>query len=148
MITKQPAVQVKELDRVDIDALLARHHVGRLVFAWGGRIDVRPVHYVYSDGAIYGRTSHGAKFEDLDTLPAPVAFEIDEVISLFRWRSVIAHGELRVVSPDGRNPAEWDAAIAALRTLYRNAFSEGDPVPNRSVVFRISIAELTGRAMA
>jgi uncharacterized protein len=146
MMTK-PRTDVRELERVDIDALLARHHVGRLIYGWGGRVDVRPVHYVYEAGTIYGRTSHGAKFIDLDALPAEVVFEIDEVESLFRWRSVIVRGSLSTVTPDPAPDSEWARAVAVLRGLYRGAFAAEDPVPDRTVLFRIRIDEATGRAM-
>jgi len=146
MITKRRS-NFRELERSDIDALLARHHVGRLIYGWGGRVDVRPVHYVYEGGTIYGRTSHGAKFIDLESLPAEVVFEIDEVESLFHWRSVIIRGNLSLVTPDVLPGSEWDRAVGVLRGLYRGAFSAEDPVPDRTVLFRISIDEATGRAM-
>jgi uncharacterized protein len=147
MIT-QPRLKIHELDRIDIDALLARHHVGRLIFGWGGRIDVRPVHYVYANGIIYGRTSHGAKFIDVEELPAAVVFEIDEVESLFRWRSVIVRGEFSLVTLNPAEGSEWREAVAILKTLYRGAFATEDPVPDRTVVFRITIDEATGRGMS
>jgi hypothetical protein len=35
-----------------------------------------------------------------------------------------------------------------LRTLVRGALSDSDPTPERTVLFRISIEEITGRAMS
>lgn len=55
-------------------------------------MDIQPVHYVYSDGWIYGRTSYGAKYEALGETAHgwwPVVFEVDEVEDLFHWRSVL-----------------------------------------------------------
>jgi nitroimidazol reductase NimA-like FMN-containing flavoprotein (pyridoxamine 5'-phosphate oxidase superfamily) len=146
-VTTKPEAQVRELDRSDINALLARHHLGRLVYDWSGKIDVRPVHYTFSGGRIYGRTSLGSKFEGLESLPAPVVLQIDEAESLFRWRSVIARGNLQVITPDASPTSEWSTAISALRSLYRSAFTQGDAVPDRSVVFRIEVEDVTGRAM-
>jgi uncharacterized protein len=137
--------QVSELDARDVASILARNNVGRLAFAWGGEVDIRPVHYVYRDGVLYGRTSHGAKFVDLETLPARVAFEVDEVESVSRWRSVIVRGEFDVLFPEGSLRQEWEHAVEHLRTLVNGTFAESDPTPYRSVVFRITVQQATGR---
>lgn len=138
--------QVRELDQRDVKSILVRNYVGRLAFGAHDRIEIRPIHYVYSDGRIYGRTSYGAKFERFEILPAPVAFEVDEVESMFRWRSVIAHGTLTVLTPDA-DAREWGEAVQLLRRLVRAAFTDDDPVPQRSLVFRITLDEVSGRAM-
>jgi uncharacterized protein len=135
----------RELDGRDVRAILARNHVGRIGFAWGGEVDIRPVHYVYADACIYGRTSHGAKFVNLDTLPANVVFEVDEVESVFRWKSVLVRGEFQVLFPEGSWREEWERAVGHLRTLVHGTFGPGDPVPERSVVFKIDVGQATGR---
>ena len=43
----------------ECEDILARNTVGRLAFALQDRVSVLPVHYVYEDGWIYGRTSAG-----------------------------------------------------------------------------------------
>ena len=76
----------RELPRDECDALLARNHVGRVAFSFHDRVDLEPVHYVYAEGWIHGRTAPGAKVAVLRHHPW-VAFEVDEVEGLFRWRS-------------------------------------------------------------
>jgi nitroimidazol reductase NimA-like FMN-containing flavoprotein (pyridoxamine 5'-phosphate oxidase superfamily) len=147
MVMTKPVPQVRELDRRDINSLLARHHLGRLVYERGGNIDVRPVHYTFSGGRIYGRSFDGAKFEELERLAAPVVFQIDEAESLFRWRSVVARGRLQVITPDSSPESEWNAAIAALRSLYRSALAGGNAEPDASVIFCIEVEDVAGRAM-
>ena len=39
--------------------LLASQNVGRLAFTFRDRVDIEPVHYVFRDGWIWGRTQHG-----------------------------------------------------------------------------------------
>lgn len=68
----------RPLDRPEMEALLARNHVGRLAFSFHDRVDIEPIHYVYADGVLYARTSPGHK---LTTLAHHrwVALEADEV---------------------------------------------------------------------
>jgi uncharacterized protein len=149
IVTSRPTPQVRELDRRDINSILTRNFVGRLAYAWGDRIDIRPIHYVYADGVIYGRTSYGAKFEQLkEPLPAAAAFEVDEVDSIFEWRSVIVRGQFAILTPDGAGREAWGRATDALRKLVRQAFTDEDPLPHRTLVFQITPDEVTGRAMA
>jgi nitroimidazol reductase NimA-like FMN-containing flavoprotein (pyridoxamine 5'-phosphate oxidase superfamily) len=97
------------------------------------------------DGWLYGRTSHGAK---LSIIPHNhwVAFEVDEVAGLLDWRSVIVRGGW--YSYDTAPPSEqevWDRGVAALQELLPGTLTPNDPVPFRTVVFRIHTAEITGR---
>jgi nitroimidazol reductase NimA-like FMN-containing flavoprotein (pyridoxamine 5'-phosphate oxidase superfamily) len=109
-------------------------------------VDIEPIHYVYADGWIYGRTSHGAKLTTLEK-NRWVAFEVDEVKSLFDWRSAVVHGAVYVLEPDSTAEARatWDHALALLRKLLPATLREDDPVPHRGVVFRIAVQESTGR---
>lgn len=134
------------LDENDINSILSRNTVGRLAFCWSGQADIRPLHYVYSNGRIYGRTSVGAKFSHAKEFPAPVAFEVDEIESVLKWKSVIARGKFSILTGDGPEADEWREAIRLLRRVIKDAFSPEDPVPERDVVFRIVVQEVTGRA--
>ena len=137
---------ILELSAVEITALLARNRVGRIAYALHDRVDIEPLHYVYSDGWIYARTSRGSKLATIDKNKW-VAFEVDEVASLFDWRSVVVHGGVYELLPDA-NPetrATFDNALRLLRRLLPTTFREDDPVPFRDVVIRIAVQEATGR---
>lgn len=142
---------IRELNREEIDVVLARNNVGRVAFAHDNRIDIHPVHYVYSQGWIYGRTSaHGQKdvtFSDTAYRWRPVAFEVDEVEELFKWRSVVVRGGFYLLRRDGSPPEReaWEQAVAAMRTLIPETLREGDPVPLRTLFFRIAVQDVTGR---
>ncbi len=144
MTPKTPSI--RDLDDNDIHSILGRNSVGRLVFDWSGKLDIRPLHYVYSDGRIYGRTSVGAKFARVDKLPAPVVFEVDEVQSVLRWKSVIARGNFHILSPDGPEEEEREKAMRLLRRVVKEAFAPEDPLADRDILFRITVHEVTGRA--
>jgi nitroimidazol reductase NimA-like FMN-containing flavoprotein (pyridoxamine 5'-phosphate oxidase superfamily) len=149
-MTSTTEPHIRELDRAEIDAILARNHVGRMAYDRRGRIEIEPIHYVFADGSLYLRTSHGEKYRTMEQSfysILPVAFEVDEVEELFRWRSVVVHGSAYLVPHprEGGDPADWSSAVAQLRKLHPAALTGSDPVPNRNLLFRISVQEATGR---
>jgi len=153
---EQPAgAHIRELSRSEIDTFLGRNHVGRLAFSFRDRVDIRPIHYVYKDGWIYGCTSKGSKLETI-AHNMWVAFEVDEVVATFDWRSVVIQGAFYVVSPISsphpdptdtsiqEDPA-FNQAIAALRSFLPDMMLASDPTPFRHTVFRIHLDEVSGR---
>jgi nitroimidazol reductase NimA-like FMN-containing flavoprotein (pyridoxamine 5'-phosphate oxidase superfamily) len=139
--------RIVTLTRRQIVSMLKRHHVGRIAFMKTDRqIELHPVHYVFANGAIYGRTSFGAKY--VAWLHRPyVAFEIDEVAGPFDWKSVVVHGTVYVLTDRGAKAERDDfrEATAAIRKLLPLAFTARDPTPYRQVIFRIEPHEMTGR---
>jgi nitroimidazol reductase NimA-like FMN-containing flavoprotein (pyridoxamine 5'-phosphate oxidase superfamily) len=137
----------REMSREECEALLARNHVGRLGYARGNVMDIQPVHYVYDAGWLYGRTSEGTKIQTTGYAWHPVAFEVDEVEDLFRWRSVVVHGGFYTLPFHGVEweVAEWKKGVELLRTLIPETFREDDPVPERTILFRIALQEVSGR---
>jgi nitroimidazol reductase NimA-like FMN-containing flavoprotein (pyridoxamine 5'-phosphate oxidase superfamily) len=145
--TMAPSPEFRELDHAECEALLRRHDVGRLAFSFHDRVAVEPLHYVYDAGWIYGRTSLGTKIEPL-LHNRWVAFEVDEIHGTFDWRSVVAHGALYFVEPDGppTDAVAYARAMELLRRVVPGTGTADDPVPHRTLVFRIHAEELTGRA--
>ena len=143
---KQPTPVFRELTRAQCDALLERNHVGRIAFTFRDRVDIEPVHYVYAKGWLYGRTSPGTKLATLRHHPW-IAFEVDEIEDLHDWRSVIVHGAVHL--PDGEGSATerdaYESTLALIRHLVPHALEPGDPTPERQVLFRIHVDEVTGR---
>ena len=140
------SVQIRELDQRDINAILARNLVGRLAFLRGEEIDVLPLHYVYAEGSIFGRTAAGGKLSAMNPNGTRVAFEVDEVQSMNCWRSVLVHGTFLLVSDDV-GLEERLRAMGMVRRLDRHALREDDPAPHRTELFRIVIHDATGRAL-
>jgi len=139
-------VRFDELNQAQCEAVLARNYIGRLAFCAGVRVSIRPLHYVFDDGWIYGRTTAGEK---LDTLSRNwwVGFEVDEVDGPFDWRSVIVHGGFYGLSPHVSESERelYERAVSAIRKVTPTAFGEDDPVPERALIFGIAVQEISGR---
>ena len=144
-----PQVVIHTLRRQECVTVLARNTVGRLAFTVHGRVDIQPLLYAYEAGWIYGRTSAGAK---LDALARDqwVAFEVDEVRGTFDWASVVVHGSFHRLDDDGdlRDVAARAHAVTLLRAAVPETLTAADPVPFRTVFFRIAVGSLSGRLAA
>ncbi|HEU4642152.1 MAG TPA: pyridoxamine 5'-phosphate oxidase family protein [Gemmatimonadaceae bacterium] len=143
------AVTIREMSAAECEALLARHRVGRLAYAFQNHLDIEPLHYVYHDGWVYGRTSHGLKLHTL-LHSRWVAFEVDEVRDTYDWESVVVRGAFYVLASDGSDAerAAWRRAVKLLRTIAPETLTPSDPMPHRTVLFRIHVDEMSGRAAA
>ena len=142
-----PKPTFRDLDAAECQALLAKHNVGRLALAHRDRIDIVPIHYVHDDGWLYGRTAAGNKLE-MVSHNRWVAFEVDEIVALFEWRSVVVKGGLYILRGDGseHERALFDRGVAMLRRLVPETMTPDDPFADRAIVFRIHVDEMTGRA--
>lgn len=140
-------VKIRDLTTDEIRAILARNNVGRLAFSFHDRVDIRPIHYVYRDNWLYGRTSPSEKLKTLRHNQW-VAFEVDQVRGPFDWESVVAHGSFYHVSKEAcpQHLELRGEALELIRTIAPYAFRETDPVPFRTELFAIAIDSVTGRA--
>ncbi len=140
------APSFRVLDTAESQAILARNHVGRVAYSFHDRVDIEPIHYVYDGGWIYGRTSPGTKLATLSH-HRWVAFEVDEVDGPFDWRSVVVHGTVYWLTSDASHAseAEVESGLSLLRTFLPETLTEVDPTPFRTVLFRLSVSEITGR---
>ena len=138
---------MKNLTRPQIEALLRRHNVGRIAFTDGRRVDVEPIGYVYDDGAIYGRAAPGTRMKALSGRPW-VAFEVDEIRGPFDWESVVVKGTIYIVEPGQAMPMRehYEKALRVIRSVMADALTANDPMPTRTILFRLHIDEMEGRS--
>jgi nitroimidazol reductase NimA-like FMN-containing flavoprotein (pyridoxamine 5'-phosphate oxidase superfamily) len=136
---------IRELTAVESRALLGRRVVGRIAFALNDRVEIQPIHYVFEDKWLYGRTSHGTKFATL-ARDSWCAFEVDEVRDLFDWDSVVVKGQLELLDPQLGSPDAYARGLELMRSLISDALTVSDPAPHRSILFRVHVKEMTGRA--
>ena len=137
----------RDLTDREIEALLSRNHVGRIAFSFHDLVDIRPIHYVYHDGWLYGRTSRSDKLVTLRHNQW-VAFEIDEVKGMFDWMSVVVHGTFYRLDSEGvdHDHSLYERAVRSLRELTPEMLTDRDPLPFRTEVFAVHIDSRTGRS--
>ena len=131
------------LSRAQCMKLLARNQVGRLAYTFRDAVDIVPLHYTFDDEWIYVRTS-GQKLAKLRH-HRWVAFEVDEIFGTFDWSSVVVHGAVYLLDPSSVVTETWETAVRVLQRRFPDAFTERDPVPFRTSVFRIHVDAVSGR---
>lgn len=139
--------EIRDLSQDEIEALLERNDIGRLAFSFHDTVDMRPLHYVYNTGWLFGRTSPGDKLVTLRHNQW-IAFETDEVSGPFDWASVIVHGAFYHLEDKGsvHEMRLYDRAVRCLRRRWRDALTERDPLAFQTAVFGIQIESMTGRS--
>lgn len=137
------APSFRALDKVECQRILSRNHVGRIAYSFHDRVDIEPIHYVGHGEWIYGRTSPGTKLATLSH-HRWVAFEVDEIDGPFDWRSVVVHGTVYWLASEPSS-RDTEAGLAQLRRFLPETLTEDDPTPFRTVLFRISTSEISGR---
>ena len=122
------APQFKTLSRDECESVLLRNNVGRIAFSLHDRVSILPIHYVFQNGWIYGRTASAGKLGQI-LRNRRIAFEVDEHSQLFDWRSVIVRGAFYLIQPDKtQHPSSvYRTAVAAIRQLLPDALTESDP---------------------
>jgi nitroimidazol reductase NimA-like FMN-containing flavoprotein (pyridoxamine 5'-phosphate oxidase superfamily) len=144
---KTPGPTFRDLTREESETLLARYHVGRLAFSFHDSVDIRPIHYVFDDGWLYGRTSPGDKLVTLRHKQW-MAFEDDDVKRPLDWKSVVVHGTFYLLRNEGsvHDVRLYEKGLAAVRRLAPDALTDRDQLGFRTEVFGISIDSITGRS--
>jgi uncharacterized protein len=135
----------RELTDDECRTLLARNNVGRIAFSFHDRVDIQPIHYAVSGDWLYGRTSRGGKYMALAHNPW-CAFEVDEIRGLFDWESVVVKGRLELLDPELGSEDAYEEGLRLMRAMVPGSFSAVDPVPDRLILFRIHLSEISGRS--
>lgn len=132
------------LDRSEIEQLLRTEQIGRLGIYGDGRVYVVPVAYGYDGAYVYIHSHEGLKTRLMRAHPE-ICFEIEEIVTPAHWRSVIAHGQFEELSDD---TARGEALAVISRQGHQAYPPSAAPYvdgPDRVVVFRIRLTEITGR---
>jgi nitroimidazol reductase NimA-like FMN-containing flavoprotein (pyridoxamine 5'-phosphate oxidase superfamily) len=142
---KKKLPRFRKMGAAETRAVLRSHHYGRIAFTFRDRVDIEPISYVARGQWLYARTAPGTKLLQMKHNPW-VAFEIDEVEGPFDWRSVVVHGAAYFLNAEDVAHGAYDQAVKLLRSVDPRILTDDDLVPDRTVIFRIHIDSLSGRA--
>lgn len=139
-------VDIRDLAHDESLALLARHHIGHVGISFHDILRVELAAYVYADDWIYARMELGDELTTVQHHPWG-AFEVDEVESIYDWRSVEVRGAVQFLSSDshGRDWFEFANAVRLIRQVVPQILTADDPLPQRSQVVRLHIDDIRGR---
>ena len=142
---------ISEMSGEECRDLLARLGFGRLASAHQNQPYIVPIYFAYEPDRLYGFTTLGRKVEWMRSNPL-VCVEVDEVLSHFRWSSVVVLGryeELPETSEyrEVRLQAELRLEKRALwwQTAYAANQVRSGPHTANAVFYCIHIDEITGR---
>ena len=121
-MTPMPKITICDLETAECEALLARHHLGRIAFSFKDRVDIQPINYVFEGGWLSCRTEQGTKLETLHHSPW-VAFEVDEAEGPYDWQSVVIRGTVYLM-PEGS--PDHAASVASIQRVAPQAFTDAD----------------------
>jgi uncharacterized protein len=136
-----------ELTSAEIDDLLRNEAIGRIGCYAFGRPYVVPITYAYDGVAVYAHSREGMKLRAMRSNPA-VCFEVDRMVSLSDWRSVIALGTFSELEA-----REAEVAMELLHRRLAPLVASATSLPDSRVhasgrpwaVFRILLGERSGR---
>jgi nitroimidazol reductase NimA-like FMN-containing flavoprotein (pyridoxamine 5'-phosphate oxidase superfamily) len=147
-------VMLGELNELQIDALLKQQVTGRIACHASGVTYIVPVNYVYDGTSIYGHSSKGKKIEMMRENPE-VCFEVDEIQTIFRWKSVIAWGKFEEVTDMAERQRIMQALIHRIMPLSESpgnhpshGIIENDSdigIEIELIVYKIVLTKKTGR---
>lgn len=143
-----------ELDEKQIDELLKRQITGRLGCHADGVTYVVPINYFYKNGIVYAHSGPGRKIDMMRKNPQ-VCFQVDEMESIFRWKSVITWGVFEEITQVDEQQQAMQGIIHRIMPFVESP--AGHPshgiTPNESdigtqidvIVYRIRLVTKTGR---
>ena len=143
-----------ELSEKQVEDILKRQVTGRLGCCARDMVYVVPINYIYKDGTIYTHSGPGKKIEMMRENPN-VCFEVDEIESIFRWKSVIAWGRFEEITDIDEKQQVMQGIIHRIMPLAdqpanhpshgitANEYDIGTTV--ELIVYKIKITKKTGK---
>jgi uncharacterized protein len=143
-----------KLTEEQIEHMLHAQFVGRIGCYADHTVYVVPVTYVYDKGYIYAHSKEGQKIKMMRKNPN-ICFQVDAMENMTNWRSVILWGEYEELKTEKQQEAGMKILVERLapfmagetvKTSQHPAHpTEFVEKPLKAVVYRIKIAEKTGR---
>ncbi|HEU4573806.1 MAG TPA: pyridoxamine 5'-phosphate oxidase family protein [Chitinophagaceae bacterium] len=142
-----------ELNTTQIDNLLLSQVIGRLACCEDQQPYIIPVTYAYDGKHIIGQTSEGMKLDIIRKNPF-VCFEVDQMLDMANWQSVIISGKFEElegkVADQARDyllnrvmPLMTSATIHPHEHEVKSKIKDSTRI--KPVIYRITILKKTGR---
>lgn len=146
---------IGKLTAAEIEEVLQTSYFGRLGCSDKGRQYVVPINYVYNGRDIIAHSLPGMKISMMRSNPA-VCFQVDQVESFTRWKSVIAWGKYQELTEERERYAAMKLFVDRMLHMKISetaVLPEAEPVrmhprsPGliKPVIYRIILTEKTGR---
>lgn len=142
-----------ELNETQMNNIISSQIVGRLACSNGKQPYIVPVTYAYDGKFIYGQTDEGMKLKILRKNPS-VCFEIDMMVDLRNWQSVIIQGRFEELKERKEKEAReilFNKVYPLMTTVFPHMYgheteSEIDDTNRiKPVMYRIKIRKMSGR---
>jgi uncharacterized protein len=146
---------IGKLTDEQIDEVLQQNVLGRIGCNDGNKNYVVPINYVYDGKNIIAHSVLGMKIEIMRKNPS-VCFEVDEMQSFTKWKSVIAWGEYQELTDE--NARYYAMKMFVDKMMHIKISSTATPPeitqqrvhpikPSsiKPIIYRILITEKTGR---
>jgi len=136
--------------------ILKSNYLGRIGCSQNGETYIVPVNYFFNGSSIIIHSQEGRKVKMMRKNPQ-VCFQVEEVKSFTRWKSVITWGNYLEITDEKE---KWDALESFVAHFIHAKASETTHSPEGSaervhprsnlkvVVFKISINKISGRFKA
>ena len=142
---------MSEMSGEECRDLLARLEFGRLACAHGNQPYIVPIYFAYEPGHLYGFATSGRKVEWMRSNPL-VCVEVDEVLSHYRWSSVVVLGRYEELADTPEYSGvrlqaqlRLEKRVLWWQIAYAAGQVRGEPQPPDAVFYCIHIEEITGR---
>jgi nitroimidazol reductase NimA-like FMN-containing flavoprotein (pyridoxamine 5'-phosphate oxidase superfamily) len=141
------------LTETQMNNLLTMQAVGRIGYSEGKKSYITPVTYAFDGKYIYGQTNEGLKL-DLMRINPFVCFEVDSMLNMANWESVIAWGYFEELEDKEAIKAReylynsiLDLLTSSTVHLHEHSSTHDTKDTNRikRIMYRIKITEKTGR---
>ncbi|MEO5893498.1 MAG: pyridoxamine 5'-phosphate oxidase family protein [Ferruginibacter sp.] len=142
-----------ELNQNQINNLLSSQVLGKIACSDGNQPYIVPVTYTFDGEYIYGQTNEGTKLEILRRNPK-VCFEIDCMLNVRNWQSVIVYGKFEELAGEAAENARnilFNRVYPMMTstTLHTYGHEEmgklDDGTRVKTTMYRIKITNVTGR---
>jgi len=143
-----------ELSKEQIEDLLKEQVTGRIACQAGGIPYIVPINYFYDGTHVYCHSSMGKKIEIMRQNPR-VCFQVDDIVTLFRWRSVVALGKFEEITDMGEKERAMQGLIHRIMPFANNpkdhpshaiAENESDIATRvELILFKINLVQKTGK---